>query len=492
MRLIIYTNAILIALGCGLLSSCLKKELYTGGKNDDGKEVSPTDNDGNKNRYIYPFGEEKMGREAEIIIELQSDHSIPENPIVSIPPLKYNKSLLFMLTQDDCKQSAFSMTWAAINGKPIDRSDIKRKYYYDIEHLEADDLSPNSYLLGKTLGSTDGFGHEVRFHFTSTLAPEWEFMDAPTNVRKGFTENYFRFYMKSGLRWNNVIELVNDGNAIAFHDLNTAAVNNVDSLIKHFDLAQQITKKKLNGRNIKFLAEPNGNKTYLQAALGYPEIQTMTAQTGADKLIPYQVNSSLNQKTLARVFVNHAAEVEKLVNDAVAKDVTQREAVHIGVHETDHDWAQFLLWLNNTYGKDGKDILWFPSQEEYYEYNYNRQYSVINSRIEGNKLSIKVKFPAQADFYYPALTLNIKGVLMDNIKSISANETVTGLTYGNFDKGISINLDCRGFMYEHAAQYVDRYLAKKSATNLLDAKYYINAIKDSERKKNLFTRLGIN
>ncbi len=492
MRLIIYTNAILIALGCGLLSSCLKKELYTGGKNDDGQEVSPTDNDGNKNRYIYPFGEEKMGREAEIIIELQSDHSIPENPIVSIPPLKYNKSLLFMLTQDDCKQSAFSMTWAAINGKPIDRSDIKRKYYYDIEHLEADDLAPNSYLLGKTLGSTDGFGHEVRFHFTSTLAPEWEFMDAPTNVRKGFTENYFRFYMKSGLRWNNVIELVNDGNAIAFHDLNTAAVNNADSLIKHFDLAQQITKKNLNGRNIKFLAEPNGNKTYLQAALGFPAIQTMTAQTGADKLIPYQVNSSLNQKTLARVFVNHAAEVEKLVNDAVAKDVTQREAVHIGVHETDHDWAQFLLWLNNTYGKDGKDILWFPSQEEYYEYNYNRQYSVINSRIEGNKLSIKVKFPAQADFYYPALTLNIKGVLMDNIKSISANETVTGLTYGNFDKGISINLDCRGFMYEHAAQYVERYLAKKSATNLLDAKYYINAIKDSERKKNLFTRLGIN
>jgi len=492
MRLIIYTNAILIILGCGLLSSCLKKELYTGGKNDDGKEVSPTDNDGNKNRYIYPFGEEKNGKEAEIIIELQSDQSIPENPIVSIPPLKYNKSLLFMLTQDDCKQSAFSMTWAAINGKPIDRSDIKRKYYYDIEHLETDDLPPNSYLLGKTLGSTDGFGNEVRFHFTSTLAPEWDFMDATTNVRKGFTENYFRFYMKSGLRWNNVIELVNDGNAIAFHDLNTAEVYNVDSLIKHFDLAQQITKKKLNGRNIKFLAEPNGNKTYLQAAFKFPAIQTMTAQTGADKLIPYQVNSSLNQKTLARVFVNHAAEVEKLVNDAAAKNVTNREAIHIGLHETDHDWAQLLLWLNNTYGKDGKDILWFPSQEEYYEYSYNRQYTVINSRIEGNKLRVKVKFPAQADFYYPALTLNINGVQMDNIKSISANETVTGLTYGNFDKGISINLDCREFMYEHAAQYVDRYLTKKSDANLLDAKYYINALKDSERKKNLFTRLGTN
>ncbi len=297
--------------------------------------------------------------------------------------------------------------------------------------------------------------------------------------------------MKSGLRWNNVIELVNDGNAIAFHDLNTPAVNNADSLIKHFDLAQQITKKRLNGRNIKFLAEPNGNKSYLQAALGFPAIQTMTAQKGADKLIPYQVNSPLQQKTLERVFVNRTAEVEKLVNDAAAKDVDHREAVHIGVHETDHDWAQLLLWLNNTYGKDGKDILWFPSQEEYYEYNYNRQNSIISSRIEGNKLIVKVKFPNQSDFYYPALTLNINGLNMNSIKSISSNEAVTGLTYGSFDKGISVNIDCRRFLLQHATNYVNRYLSQKNAANLLDAKYHVNALKDSQEKKKLLNTLGI-
>ncbi|WP_367329707.1 hypothetical protein [Sphingobacterium multivorum] len=58
---------------------------------------------------------------------------------------------------------------------------ILKEYYYDIERLEADDLPPNSYTLGKTLGSTDGFGNEVLFHFTTTLAPEWDFMDAQTN-----------------------------------------------------------------------------------------------------------------------------------------------------------------------------------------------------------------------------------------------------------------------------------------------------------------------
>ncbi|MDR0266018.1 MAG: hypothetical protein LBJ04_22585 [Sphingobacterium sp.] len=491
MRQIIYTKAILITIVCGLLSSCLKKDLYSGKKNEEGKKVSPPDNGGNSKRYSYPFGEEKTGQEAEFIIEFHSGQGIINTPTVSIPPLKYNKSLLFMLTQDDCKHSAFSMTWAAINGKPIDRSDIKRKYYFDIEHLEADDLPPNSYLLGKTLGSTDGFGNEVRFHFTTTLAPEWDFMEAPTVVKKNFTENFFRFYMKSGLRWNNVVELVNDGNAIAFHDLNTADINNVDSLIKHFDRAQQITNRRLNGRNMKFLAEPNGNKSYLQAALGFPAIQTITAQNGADKLIPYQVNSPLQQKTLARVFVNHAAEVEKLVNDEAAKDVAHREAVHIGVHETDHDWAQLLLWLNNKYGKEGKDILWFPSQEEYYEYNYNRQNSIISTRVEGDKLIVKVKFPNQSDFYYPALTLNIDGLNTSSIKSISSNETVTGLTYGNFDKGISVNIDCRRFLLQHATHYVNRYLSQKSAANLLDAKYHVNTLKDSQEKKKLLNSLGI-
>ncbi len=71
MRQIIYTKAILFTLGCGLLSSCLKKDLYSGSKNGDGKEVSPPDNSGNTKRYAYPFGEEKTGQEAEIIIELQ-------------------------------------------------------------------------------------------------------------------------------------------------------------------------------------------------------------------------------------------------------------------------------------------------------------------------------------------------------------------------------------------------------------------------------------
>ncbi|WP_293926524.1 hypothetical protein [Sphingobacterium sp. UBA6320] len=155
----------------------MKKDLYQG-------ETRPSkDHEVNPVGYLYPFGKEAQGIEAEISLNLAPDAQIGADLIASIPALKYNKSLLFLLTQDDCKQSAFSMTWAAIHGKPIDISDPKRKYYYDIENLEADDLPPNAYTLGKTLGNTDGFGNEVRFHFTTTLAPEWDFMNEPTSGR---------------------------------------------------------------------------------------------------------------------------------------------------------------------------------------------------------------------------------------------------------------------------------------------------------------------
>lgn len=478
----------MLAVGCGLLFSCAKKDLFTGEKKP-GKKGPAVDTVADVPRYLYPFAQEPAGVEAEITITLESDATALGDLALSVPPLKYNKSLLFMLTQDDCKQSAFSTTWAAIHGKPLDISNPKRKYYYDIENLEAADLPPNVFALGKTLGSTDGSGHEVRFHFTTTLAPEWSFMNEKPSVNPGFTENYYRFYMKGGLRWNNVRELLNFGNGIAFHDVNTAHVNQIDSLLSHFAMAQQITQKALNGRAIKVLAEPNGNKTYLQAARLFTDIQSMTAQSGAQKLVPDQVTTDLNQVTLSRVFVNNVAEVKNLVHAAFAQEKTQREAVHIGVHETDKEWAQLLLWLNDTYGKDGQDVLWFPSQEEYYEYNYNRKHSQLTITPDGKEIKIRVKFPNQKNFYFPALTLNIAGLKLGKIKSVTSNDAVSGLSYGAYADGVALHVDCRKFLYNHAEYYVKRYQAKKTESNLADAIYHVNALKNSDKRTLLLKEL---
>ena len=108
--------------------------------------------------FFYPFINEPIDHTAEITIQVKEGVQLPIQPTAVIPPLKYNKSWLFMLTQDDCKHAAFCYTWAAIHGKPL-----SKKSFYDLAHLQRNELPSDYYYLGKTLGSTDGAGNEVRF-----------------------------------------------------------------------------------------------------------------------------------------------------------------------------------------------------------------------------------------------------------------------------------------------------------------------------------------
>ncbi|MBD1432770.1 hypothetical protein H8B06_08045 [Sphingobacterium sp. DN00404] len=472
-----------------LYCSCIKKDLYKDTDNDNTPitEEKPIDT---YRSFSYPWAEEITGPEAEITIAVDGlDPATLNDLSLSIPPLKYNKSLLFMLTQDDCKQSAFCKTWAAINGRPITSTGSDRNYYYDIEQLEADDLPPNTFALGKTLGSMDGHGKEVRFHFTTTLAPEWDFMSAAVDVNRGFDAHYFRFYMKSGLRWNNVREMLNYGTGIAFHDVKADDVSNVSELVSHLMISQDIVLDSLDGRGIKFMAEPNGNKNYLAAAQQYEDIQTLTAQAGGLQLIPYRIDSDLTGTVVERVFATTSEVKQMVINQMYAK-LNDRKAVYVGLHETDNDFVQLLLWLNEQYGKDGMDSLWFPSQEEYYEYNYYRHHCDIKMVKNEGIIKINIKFPEEKHFYYPSLTLNLSGLPLENILSVTSNSSVTGLSYGTYKDGVSINFDCRKYLYDQANYYVDKYLSTRNINNLRDANYFVNMLKDTPQKDVLLEKIA--
>lgn len=49
------------------------------------------------------------------------------------------------------------------------------------------------------------------------------------------------------------------------------------------------------------------------------------------------------------------------------------------------------------------------------------------------------------NFYYPSITVNLPGMLAENIKSIESNVTVTGLSYANYgeNEGLMLNIDCK-------------------------------------------------
>ena len=418
--------------------------------------------------YNYPYSKEISNTVAEFTITTNSAITTNLSDIkIDIPYLKYNKSWLLMLTQDDCKHAAFCRTWAAINGKPVSTSvpyptptatdpDRTTQFYYDVSQLLNNDLPPNVMSNSRTLGSTDGTGNEVRFSFTTTLAPEESWMNREANVNPGFQEHYSRFYMQSGLDWRSVKELLNYDIGIAFHDVMAEDVYNTNMLINHYSIAQNEIIGHLNGRGCKTLAEPNGNKTYIEAAFNFTDIQTMTSQGNySSDLYPFQVTDDLEKQVFTRSFNDSPDYFKTQIQNNNRYLPELRQAICIGVHGTDNDWWDFLSWINDNYGKDGDDSVWFTSQEEYYEYNYYRIHggSPKIELVNDSTLKVSVSLPSKTYFYYPSTTVNINGIKTVNIKSIDTNYAITGFSYADFKDGITVKIG-RASCRERAASPV--------------------------------------
>ena len=469
---VIYLMLLAISL---FTSSCIKEIDLSRGNLIEDKPV-----------YLYPFQNEGENVKTEILIKTRTPLS-DRNLHATIPYLKYNKSWLFMLTQDDCKQVAFSCTWAAINGKPL-----TNKYFYNAGHLLWGDLPPDIWYLGKTLGSTNGAGNEVRFAPTTTLAPDQTWMNEKSEILLHYQKNFSRFGVKKGLVWNNVREMLNYGWGIAFHNLVVNNEKDVNVLIKQYPNAQDSILKHLNGRGCKTLAEPDGNKAYVTAALEYPPIQTMVAQAGTVKLYPFKVTDDLHNVLIERWFNDSPNYFKPLIEEQLQKPKEERMAIYIGVHGTDSGWVNFLLWLNDNYGKDGDDSMWFPSQEEYYEYNYYRTHGAAPQIevIDETTLKLTVDLPSGQYFYYPSVTVNLTGLKKQDIVSIETDNAVSGLSYADFEDKLMLNIDCRKYLTEHATHFVEQYENDKSnAFNKADALYFVNMLKDSQKKTELLNRI---
>jgi hypothetical protein len=420
---------------------------------------------------------------------------------VEIPFLKYNKKWLFMLTQDDCKQAAFAFTWAAFNGWPVPNFYGDRLLYYNYVQGLLYDIPPSATKNRSPMVMSDGAGNDVRFSFLTTLFPQASWINAyvNTNLTAPSTDRY-RFYMKSGLVWGDIIGMVNYDTDIAFHDVDVTDVNDVAQVQKGYTVVQDSVLKRLSGRGMKVLAEPNGNKTYLHAAENYAPIQISTAQTSGDgittvKLKPFQIgDDDLKNKTVERWFPNAIADVQTRIDTELAKPVEERSAIFLGVHGTDPDWVAFWQTLSDNYGRAGDDSMWFVSYEQYYEYNYNRVNAVIRKEIDGNTLRVTVEFPGGEYFYYPSTTLNLVGLDAAHVQSVTSNDAVTGLSFAGYDEGYMLNIDCRKGLATRAEHFTQQYETEdNSSLRTLyqrDALYFTNMLKDGDTKTSLLNRLG--
>lgn len=457
------------------------------------------------NPWMYNFANEVQ--EPTSTITVVTDGTVDLNNVqVEIPPLKYNKELLFLLSQDDSNESTLCYTWAAIHGRPIgtDNRDhgVEHAYFYHIDELLYFGMYDHPYkMLGKTLGCTDGAGNEVRFNFSMTIMPFLMGFDSSRKFDISDSEEYkantTRAVISKGndasISWNDARYMINYGVGLAFHDVlpyeESAYLSEPDTIVSRFKAIQQQMIDSLGGRESKMLCEPNGDKRYLDVAKGGTGlgIKVLTAQGNSDgDLFPAQPKMGLDTYTVNRIILDdHDLRTwVDLCDEAMEVDFKNRKAVCVGVHNTcDSKYAKWLTSINDKYGKDGSDIIWMPSQDEYYEYNYYRQNSIIDKKVDGNKLILTITLPTKDRFYYPATTINLVGVDKSHIVSVDSDDQTQGMSYANYEasygSGFMINIDCRRYLQNLVEHFVQEYSnsVHKKVYQKWDAEYFAKMLK---------------
>ena len=73
---------------------------------------------------------------------------------------------------------------------------------------------------------------------------------------------------------------------------------------------------------------------------------------------------------------------------------------------------------------------------------------------------------------------------------LAAKICVTPSAIANYENGIMLNIDCRKYLAEHAENFVKRYETNPTSVSAkADALYFVNMLKDSDKKTELKKRV---
>lgn len=305
---------------------------------------------GDANDSIYPFSHESTNIKAEIIISTKEPIDENKKMTAEIATLKYNKSWVCMLTQDDCVMSSLCRTRAAINGKAManyipystpdtDNASKTRSLFYHYLQLGYDDLTPATISLIKTLGSTDDTENKIKFYCTTTSIAKSQEMSDNVNISLGFYQHFSIFYRKT-LQRSSVSELLSYGWGIAFHDLNITNKSGPNVICFNYPETQNAIFSHLKRGRCKMLSQLDNNTNYVKAAQNYALIQTIKAQQNATDIYLFNIHDSMDKKVLYRTF-NEDKMFKIQIKEMLQLPKEEHRIINISVHNTDNDWDYF-------------------------------------------------------------------------------------------------------------------------------------------------------
>lgn len=384
-----------------------------------------------------------------------------EKATLSIPTLKYDKHFAFSYTADDAVVGAYARFWRRVNKKWID----------DIEFFHKHCTPTTGYQPENTLGMTDGCNNERRFQASVAIWPNVHNEYQPN----GFMEESTSSTQMPYITWDEVATIVDFGGSVCYHNVDEIKYDNSnpEQIVSGIEEDRIKTLNKI-GRSMKIMSLPDGNRAYLEASKLIPSITMIRTDIDAS-LISLQETKSLYKKHLYNGF---SEDKEKILQEMEEQNNSSIPYwMSYSTHQLDDTIIPFFEKINKTYGKEGKDNIWFATIDEIYEYITMREGAVINKFIEGNDVVFEITLPTNYDFYYKDMSFILNSSSNCTLEPVSNN--IVGLFSNNHSNNTLINVNFNKHYVEMAEKYTSIYEKTLLEEDKDDAIYFTSFLSPS-------------
>lgn len=411
---------------------------------------------------------------------------------LEIPPLKYNKKMVFSYITDD-SYAIYQYIFSAINKRLIAKEFKLADGRVLSYHLgmqgkpEFDQNVIGGYYPEHFAQCTDGAGVKHRY---ATTVSAWgdklkdQYIGQDVGIHWPWTsEKEFKLYFDFGFM-------------CAYHDLIGYDINTTNTQ-EAFDKCMADTValfKEYVGRVPKLMVEPNGDHKYLTFCQKNDIVQVITAQSG-DKTIlkayPFTTNFTLSKMDIAieRLFAYGTNEQYKgdLLNILSGfKTATDKNKIYwlIGsAHRSDLWESELITKIHELYGDIGDDSLWFPTLDEFFEYWYMKMNTLSVKTMTDAGIHYKMYVPKGANFFFRDLSVLVSGISSLEGVSVVSGDNVYGTSYAVNDGKLLINLDFNPLLMERVNKYVEAFEADYNKEYAYDdAYYFVQMLKDGLRE----------
>lgn len=419
---------------------------------------------------------------------------------VRFAPLKYNKRFAIGVTSDDQGITAWNRLFSYFNGRWIDD---EKNYHPNMSRSEG-------AYAPRALTYTDGCGVVRRFSINSAnwYNSRGQYWQYPMEHED---PNHYWPY----LVWAEQLEINDFDGACSFHDVQDPAADKeggtVNQVLNGLIDANDNYVYKILGRKLMVMTEPGGESQYSQAAGLYPNIKMITSQHKTNLGFTYVNLADSTDFTKLKVgryfrdentFDQHKKEIEgEIINKSINGAHFYGEFGLHGLHDkiienytasniSSSAKIKTFDWLCDTYGEHGSDEMWFATNDEVIQYKYLNSVTNLNYSVNNDSLTINLEVPELDDFYWYEYTLLIDGLDVsdiDNVKVQNSKRDLIGLSYGESEGQLMLNLNYDTTLLTRADKYTSLFetnvLAEKFTDQSLqykrDAEYFIQRLRPS-------------